>query len=75
MAFDHVSRISLNYEENIWERQSTLYLTVLKFHISQKEMFSIWICLALIEIHDVSAAVLISAVIVTREHVDSPKLF
>ena len=75
MAFHHVSRIFLNYDENIWERQSTCYQTVLKFNTSQKEIFSNWICLDLMEIDDVSTVVLISAVIVTREHVDSPKLF
>ena len=49
MAFQHVSGISLNFDENIWKRQSTCYQTVLKFHISQKEMFSNWICLGLME--------------------------
>ena len=38
-------------------------------------MFSNSICLALMEIQDESAAVLISAVTVTRENVDSPKVF
>ena len=74
MVFEQVSGISLNYDKNIWEQQPTCYQTFLKFHISQKEMFSNWIRLALMEIHDISAAVLISAVIVTREQVDSPKV-
>ena len=51
------------------------YQIVMKFNISQKEIFCNWICFGLMEIYDVSAAVLISAVIVTREHVESPKVF
>ena len=38
-------------------------------------MFSISICLGVMENEDESDAVLISAVIVTREHVDFPKVF
>ena len=51
------------------------YQTVLRFHICLKEMFSNLIFLGLMENFDESAAVLISAVIVTSEHVDSPKVF
>ena len=47
---------------------------VLKFHIWQKEMFSNWIYLPLMENYDVNASVLISAVTATREHVDYPKV-
>ena len=75
MAFHYVSRISVNYDENISARQSTCYQTVPKFYISQKEMFCNCICLGLMENWDVSGAVLIWPVIVTREHVDSSKVF
>ena len=51
------------------------YKTVLKFRISQKEMFSKWICVGLKKNLDVSASVLISAVIATGEHVNYPKVF
>ena len=49
IAFEHVSGISGNCDENIWERESTSYQTVLKFYISQKEMFSNIVCLGLME--------------------------
>ena len=75
IAFEHVSGISRNCDENIWERESTSYQTVLKFHISQKEMFSNIVCLGLMENYDESASVLISAVTVTREDVHSLKVF
>ena len=75
IAFEHVSGISRNSDENIWERQSTCYQTVLKFYISQKEMFSHCICLGLMKNYDESAGVLVSAVTVTCEHVHSPKAF
>ena len=51
------------------------YQTVLRFHIWLKETFSNSVCLALIENEDESAAVLVLAVFITREHVDSPKVF
>ena len=69
MAFEHVSRISLNYDDNVSERQSRFYQTVPKFHISGKQMFSNRICLGLMENYDVSASVLISAATSTRERV------
>ena len=75
MAFEHVSEISQKYDDNIWQLQSMCYKTVRKFHIWQKEMFSNWICVGLMENYDVSASVLISAVNATREHVVSSKVF
>ena len=48
-AFEHVSGISRNCDENIWERQSTSYQTVLRLYISQKEVFSNSVCLGLME--------------------------
>ena len=75
MAFKHVAGISLNCNENTYDRQSTRYQTVLWFQTSLKEMFSNSICLGLMENYDESAAVVISAVFVTREHVYSPKVF
>ena len=74
MALNPVSRISLTYDGNTCERQSTCYQTVLRFHIQLKEMFSSSISLCLIENLDESAAVLISALFVSREHIDSPRV-
>ena len=75
MALEHVAGISVNYDKQIFERQATCYENVAKFHIWLKEMFSNSICHGLMENSDESAAVLISAVFVTREHDDSPQLF
>ena len=33
MAFEDVPGIFLNYDENIWERQSRFYQTVINFQI------------------------------------------
>ena len=45
MAIEHVAVISLNYEENTCDRQSTCYQTVVIFQIWLKENFanSIWL--------------------------------
>ena len=75
MAFKHVAGISLNSDEQISEQQSTCYQTVLGFHIWLKPMFSNSISIGIIKNYGQSAAVLISAVFLTREHVDSPKVF
>ena len=75
MTSEHVSGISVNYDENTWERQSTCYETVLRFHIWLKELSSDSICLVPIENPDESATVLIWVVFVTRKQVDSPKVF
>ena len=75
MAFKHVAGISLNSYKNTCDWQSTCYQTVLSFHISLKEMFSNSICLGIMGNYCESAAVLISAVSVTPEHLDSPKVF
>ena len=69
IALEHVSGISLKYDENTCERQSTCSQAVLRFHIWLKEMFSNSILFGLIENYDQSAAVLISAVSLTREDV------
>ena len=71
MSFEHVPKISLNYDKQTCDRQSTCYQRVLKFHLPAKQMFSNSICLGLIECSDENAPVLISAVLPTREHVDS----
>ena len=70
MAFEHIAAISLNYDEDTCDRQSTCYQTVLRFHIWLKEMFSNSVCLGLIQNEDENVAVSISAVFVPREHVD-----
>ena len=75
MTFEHVSWISLNYDENTCEPQWPSYKTVLIFHMWLREMFSNSIWLGLMERSDESSAVQISAVIVTREHVDFPRVF
>ena len=49
MLFEYIVEISLNYDENTCDRQSTCYQTVLGFHIWLKEMFSKSICLGLTE--------------------------
>ena len=66
MAVEHVAVVSLNYDENTYDPQSTCYETVLKFHIWLKEMFCNSICLALMENQDESAAVLTSGVFGTH---------
>ena len=75
MSFEHVAGISLNYEKQTRDRQSTCYQRVQRFHLPQKQMFSNSICPGLIECSDENAPVLISAVLRTREHVDSPQVF
>ena len=57
MAFEHVAGISLNYDENTCDRQSTYCQRILRFQISRTEMFSDSINLGLIEIYDESDAV------------------
>ena len=74
MAFEHVAGISLNYDKQICERQSTCYQKVLRFHIWLKAIFSDWRFFGLTKKLDESAAVLISAVFFTREHVHSPQV-
>ena len=74
MPFQQVSWISLNYHENSCERQSTCYQTVLRFDIWLKQVFSNSIYLGSMEIDDQKVDVVISAVIITPEQVDSPKV-
>ena len=71
MAFEHVSEISLNYDENACELKSKCYQKVLRFHIRLKGMLSNSICLGLMKNKDENAAVLISAVFLTGEAFDS----
>ena len=49
MAFQHVSGISVNYDKNIWKRQSMCSEIVLKFQVSQKDIFSNSICPGLMD--------------------------
>ena len=49
MAFENVAGISLNYDENKCDRQSTYYQTFPRFHIWVEEMFSNSIFLGLME--------------------------
>ena len=49
MAFEHVGGIALNYDENTCDRQSTIYQTLLRFHLGLKQIFLNLICLGLME--------------------------
>ena len=49
IAFEYVAGISLNYDENTCDGQSTCYKTHLRFQIWLKEKFSNSISLGLIE--------------------------
>ena len=49
MAFEHVARISLSYDENACDPQSMCYQTNLRFQILLKEVFSNSICLGLMK--------------------------
>ena len=75
MTFAHLAGISLNYDLNTCDWQSTCYQTVLRFHFWLKQTVSNSIYLAIMENYDESYAVLISAVFHTHENVDSPKVF
>ena len=75
IAFEPDARISLNYDEKTCDRQSTCYQKGLKFRSWLREMFSSWVCLRLVENYDINAAVQLSAVFLTREHVDSGRVF
>ena len=52
MVFEHVAQSSLNYDENMCDRQSICYQIVLRFHIWLKEMFSHSIFLGIIKNKD-----------------------
>ena len=75
MAFKRLAGISLTYDENTYDRQSTSYETVLIFHVWLEEMFSNSSCLVLMENLVESAVVPIWAVFFTGKQVDSPKVF
>ena len=75
IAFENVAGISLTSDKQTCERQSTCFQTVKGFHIWLKEMFCNSVSLGIMENYDESAAMLISAVFLTREDVDSPKVF
>ena len=49
MAFEHVAGVSLIYDENTCDPQSTCDQTNLSFQILLKEMFSNSICFGLME--------------------------
>ena len=75
MAFKDVAGISLNSDKKTCDRQSTCYQTALGFHVWPKEMFPNSIWLGIIKNYDEKADVLISAVFVTHQYVDSWKVF
>ena len=75
IAFEHVAGFSLSYDNNTGDRQSTCYQKVLRTNFWLEEMFPNSICLGLMEKCNESAAVLSRAVFLTREHVDSRKVF
>ena len=71
MAFKYVPGASLNSDNNAFFQESTCYQTVLRFHICLKKTFSYSICHGFIEYQNESAAVLILAVFVNHQDVDS----
>ena len=75
ITFKHVAGISLNSHKETCDQQSRCYQTVLGFHTWLKEMFFNSVCLGIMKNYDESAAVLILAVFVTDQHVDSWKIF
>ena len=70
IAFEVGTAISLNYDENTFDWQSTGYQTVLRF-----EMCSNSICIGLMENEDKAPGVVGSAVLGTPEHIVSGKIF
>ena len=75
IAFELLAGISLIYDENTCDRQSTYQKTVPRFPISLRENFSNSISPRLMENWDKSAGVQFSAVCETREHFDSGTVF
>ena len=75
MEFKHVAELPLNFDDQTCGQQSTSYQTVLGFHNWLKEMFPHSICLGIIKNHDENAAVMISAVFVTHQPIDSWNVF
>ena len=75
MAFKHIAAISLDYDENTCDWQSTCYQTALIFQIWLKKMCSNSIFLGLMEIYDKDTALQTSAMFGTGEQVDSQRVF
>ena len=73
--FEPPAGISLIYEENTCDRQSTCYQTLLRFSILLREMFSNSIFPRLIENLEKRAPVQVPAVFGTCEHFDSRNVF
>ena len=74
MASEDVVGNSLNYDENSWDRQSRCYQKVLRFQMRLTEICSSSICPLRMGNYDKSAAAQISAVLGTRERVDSQRV-
>ena len=75
IAFKPVGGISLIYDKNICDRQSTFYQRVLGFRIRLREIFYTSICPRLKENWDKCAAVELSAVPGTREEFGFGRVF
>ena len=75
VAFELFAGISVIYDENTSDRESTSYQTALRYRIWLRGMFCNSICPRLMDNWDKSASVQLSAVFGTREHVGSGRLF
>ena len=75
IALEPVAGISLNYDENTYDRQSLCYQGILRFEIWLREIFSNSTCLPLKENKNKNAAVQVAVVFRTCEQVDSRKVF
>ena len=75
VAFDLVSVKSHYYEENTYHRQSMCSQAVPRFQISLTEIFSNSILLRVIEKHDETSLVQITAVFGTVWYVDCRMMF
>ena len=75
IAFETVAGVFFIFDENTCDRQSTCYQTILRFHISEREIFSNSTYRRLFENLEKSTAVQVSAVFGNREHAHSGRVF
>ena len=74
MQWSTLPKFFSSNDENTCDQHSTCYETVLRFQISLTERFSNSICLASMENCNKRAAMVVSAVFNTREHLDSRRV-
>ena len=75
MAVERVGNFSSSNDENTCDLHSTCYQTFLKFQISLTQIFSNSMCVESVESSNKRAAMVVSVVFNTREHIDSRRLF